>query len=48
MQEYAYKNTLVTEIRNTANLFIKEFDDISEADKNVRYDEVYRIPQQNT
>ena len=48
MQEYADKNTLVTEIRNTANLFIKEFDDISEADRNVRYDEIDRTTQQNT
>jgi len=46
MQEYADKNALIAEIKNTANLFIKEFDNISEADKNVRYDEVDRTPRE--
>ena len=35
MREYADKNALIAEIKNTANLFIKEFDGISEADKKI-------------
>jgi len=46
MQEYADKNALIAEIRNTASLFIKEFDGIAEADKNIRYDDVDRTPQE--
>jgi hypothetical protein len=46
MQEYADKNALIAEIRNTAGLFIKEFDEIAEADKDVRHDEADRTPQE--
>lgn len=46
MQEYSDKNALIAEIAKTADLFIKEFDGIDEADKNVRYEEVDRTPQE--
>ena len=46
MQEYTDKNAFVSEIRKTADLFIKEFEDIAETDRNVRYDEVDRTPQE--
>ena len=46
MQEYTDKNAFFNEIKNTADLFIKEFESIAEADKNVRYGEVDRTPQE--
>ena len=46
MQEYADKKALATEIKDTAKLFIIEFEDIAEADKNIRYSEVDRTPQE--
>lgn len=46
MQEYSSKNALIDEIKKTANLFIGEFEDISEANKDTRYQEVDRTPQE--
>jgi hypothetical protein len=46
MQEYNDKSILITEIRKTAELFIKEFDEVAEADKSIRYDDVDRTPQE--
>jgi hypothetical protein len=46
MQEYNDKGTLIAEIRKTAELFIKEFDEVTEADKSIRYDDVDRTPQE--
>jgi hypothetical protein len=46
MQEYQSKQALIDEIKKTAELFIKEFDDIAEADKDIRCDEVDRTPQE--
>jgi hypothetical protein len=46
MQEYKDKNALIAEIKKTSEIFIKEFDDVAEADKNIRYDEVDRTPQE--
>ena len=46
MQKYEDKDALVDEIKKTAALFIKEFEEIDEADKNVRYDGVDRTPQE--
>jgi len=46
MQGYIDKNALVNEIKSTAALFIKEFEDVAEADKNIRYDGVDRTPQE--
>lgn len=46
MREYTNKNELMDEIRKTAVLFEKEFDDISEADKDIRIDEVDKTPQE--
>ena len=44
MQEYSGKNAMVDEIRKAAGLFIKEFDDVAEGDKNLRIDGVDRTP----
>ncbi len=46
MQNYDSKDALIAEIRKTADLFIKEFEDISELDKNLFFDEVDRTPQE--
>lgn len=46
MQEYNNKDALVAEIYKTADIFIKEFEDVEEADKDIRYDEVDRTPQE--
>ncbi len=46
MQEYADKNALIAEIRKTADLFIKEFEGVADADKDVRHDGVDRTPQE--
>ncbi|MCL2082360.1 MAG: ClbS/DfsB family four-helix bundle protein [Oscillospiraceae bacterium] len=44
MQEYTSKAALIDEIRKTAGLFIKEFDDVADADKDLRFDGVDRTP----
>ncbi len=46
MQEYSSKNALIDEIKKTANLFIGEFEDVSDADKDTRYQELDRTPQE--
>ncbi len=46
MQEYADRNALIAEIRKTADLFIKEFEDVAESDKDIRYDGVDRTPKE--
>lgn len=46
MREYESKEDLILEISNKAKLFIKEFDDIKENDKNKLIDEVDRTPSQ--
>ena len=46
MQEYTDKNALIDEIRKAAELFIKEFDDVAEGDKNLRLDGVDRTPEE--
>ena len=46
MQQYADKETFINEIKKTAGLFIKEFDDVSEADKDLFIEGVDRTPQQ--
>ncbi len=46
MQEYAGKDALIAEIRKTANLFVKEFEDIAETDKDIRFGEVDRTPRE--
>ncbi|MCL2046408.1 MAG: ClbS/DfsB family four-helix bundle protein [Oscillospiraceae bacterium] len=46
MAEYKDKNALVSEIKKTSELFIKEFDDIEESDRHIRYDDVDRTPQE--
>lgn len=44
MQEYAGKDALIAEIRKTADLFLKEFEDIAEAEKDIRLAEADRPP----
>ena len=46
MNEYQSKQALADEIRHTANLFIGEFDGISEADANLLLSGVDRTPAQ--
>ena len=46
MQEYINKGALVDEIKKTADLFIKEFENVAEADKDIRFDEIERTPQE--
>jgi len=46
MQKYNDKDALFDEIRKTAALCIKNFEEIDEADKNVHYDGVDRTPQE--
>lgn len=46
MQEYNGKSALIEEIKKTAELFIREFEEIEEADKDIRYSEVDRTPQE--
>ena len=48
MQEYTDKKALVTEIKKTADIFIREFEDVAEIDRDIRFDEVDRTPQQNS
>lgn len=47
MQEYASKDALIAEIKKTSSLFIKEFEDISEEDRNLRLEEGERTPYEN-
>lgn len=44
--EYASKDAFINEIKKTARLFIQEFQDIENADKDVRYPEVDRTPHE--
>lgn len=37
MQEYADKNALISEINKTADIFIKEFEDVADSDKDISY-----------
>jgi hypothetical protein len=46
MQEYADKAALISEIRKTADLFIREFDDVKETDKDNTVLGVDRAPAQ--
>lgn len=46
MQQYVDKKTFINEIKKTAGLFIKEFDDVSEIDKGLRIEGVDRTPQE--
>lgn len=46
MQRYADKETFINEIKKTAGLFIKEFDDVSETDKCLLLEGVDRTPQE--
>jgi len=46
MQEYADKETFIDVIKKTAGLFIKEFNDVSEIDKDLLLDGVDRTPQE--
>ncbi|MGM0165889.1 hypothetical protein IGI39_000843 [Enterococcus sp. AZ135] len=47
MQEYTSKEAFITEIEKRANLFIKEYEDIKEEDKDVRLVEGERTPFEN-
>lgn len=42
MQEYTSKEALVKEIEKTADQFIREFDDITDSDSNLRLEGVER------
>ena len=46
LQGYSDKGSLIAEIKKTADLFIKEFEDVAETDKAVRFEEVDRTPQE--
>lgn len=46
MAEYTNKEALINEIRKTADVFIEEFHDIDEADKDLRLEGVDRTPQE--
>ncbi|MEG2110624.1 MAG: ClbS/DfsB family four-helix bundle protein [Clostridium sp.] len=46
MREYKNKQELILEISNCAKLFIEEFDNIDEKDKDILLDEVDRTPAQ--
>lgn len=47
MKEYASKEAFIAEIRKTANLFVKEFDEISEEDKDLCMEDGERTPYKN-
>lgn len=47
MQEYADKETFISEIKKTAMAFIIEYDTIAEADKALRMEESERTPFEN-
>ena len=44
MPDYASKSALIDEIRKTAGLFIKEFDDVADGDRDIRFEGVDRTP----
>ncbi len=44
MREYSDKKDLIAEISKTADMFIREFEDIREADKDIRFQEADRTP----
>ncbi|MDR0622757.1 MAG: ClbS/DfsB family four-helix bundle protein [Deltaproteobacteria bacterium] len=46
MQDYESKRALINEINKTSVLFIKEFDGIAEADKDIRVNQVDRAPSE--
>lgn len=46
MKEYSGKQSLVNEIKRTADLFIKEFEDVPENETNTQIDGVERTPKQ--
>lgn len=46
MQEYTSKEALVKEIEKTADQFIREFDDITDSDSNLRLEGVERTPRE--
>ena len=46
MQEYNSKSAFIDEINKTAQLFIREFDGIEEVNKDTRYIEIERTPQE--
>jgi hypothetical protein len=46
MQGYTNKNMLISEITKTANMFITEFEGITEAEKAIRFEGVDRTPQE--
>lgn len=46
MREYAGKDALIAEIEKTADLFIGEYKDVAEADKDIRFDGADRTPQE--
>ncbi|CAB1261958.1 ClbS/DfsB family four-helix bundle protein [Clostridium sp. HV4-5-A1G] len=46
MQEYNSKEALISEIRKTAHIFIREFNGLLESDKDLRFSEVDRTPQE--
>lgn len=47
MQEYTSKEAFIAEIEKRSELFIKEYADIKEEDKDVRLDESERTPYEN-
>jgi len=46
MEKYANSSALIEEITKTAGLFIKEFETVPEADKDIRLDQVDRTPRE--
>lgn len=46
MQEYNSKEALISEIRKTVHIFIREFNGLLESDKDLRFSEVDRTPQE--
>jgi hypothetical protein len=44
MQDYASKQALIDEIQSGADAFIKEFDGLSDADKDIRFEGLDRTP----
>ncbi len=46
MQEYSSKRAFIDEINKTAQLFIHEFDGIDEFNKDIRYSDLERTPQE--
>lgn len=46
MAGYENKQELINEIKKSAAAFIKEFEEVTEADKDLRFEEVDRTPQE--